>query len=223
MPRPDRDAIAVDPSVPGRRTVLRGATAGSLGITSLMLPSASSAASDVTPDGGATYAIGETGPGGGLIFLTPESSGGDGTHYYEAAPSDTSATLVEWIYNGSTVYVAVAVASATAIGDGPGNSAAMIAAAGAGTSAANLAATTTAAGGLSDWFLPSHDELLRMWTELGSTLGLTANASYWSSSQQSTNNAFILTNVNPANSSRSIQSLLKGGSARVRAVRRFAG
>jgi len=147
-----------------------------------------------------TYSLGETGPGGGLVFLI---SGGK---TYEMAPKawGTGGAVDpadKWCSDEVN-----SVATGTAVGTGSANTTAML------TSASLFVACTLSApnavrayngGGLTDWFLPSKDELnamcnySRTWTGTPSTLPCTgvqnptfaagtygfASDGYWSSSQ----------------------------------------
>jgi hypothetical protein len=130
---------------------------------------------------GVVYSIGNTGPAGGIIFMTPSTrvSGLGGDSYYEAAPTgwgngiavDTSTSTPEitgtsttdpqlrWCDN-TTATVGV---TGTAIGTGKANTAAIVSGGdvnctlGAGFTADRY--TSTGATPYSDWFLPSLDEL----------------------------------------------------------------
>jgi len=139
-----------------------------------------------------TYAIGDTGPGGGKIFILPSTEGNSTGKYFEAA-------LGTW-YSGSDINRAwchtsntlVGGASGTAIGTGQANSTAVAAFC---TSGAADEAVAYAGGGLSDWFLPSQGELQQMYTQRASIGGFvtlnqccggapgTTTISYWSSSE----------------------------------------
>ena len=104
-----------------------------------------------------TYALGDTGPGGGLVFLI---SGG---LTYEMAPktwrrssSDDTPSLA-WCSDTST---SIAGAVGTAVGTGGANTTAMLAL--PCTSGAAFSADAYDGGGFTDWFLPSQDELNAM-------------------------------------------------------------
>ena len=104
-----------------------------------------------------TYALGDIGPGGGLVFLISVGQ------TYEMAPktwsgssSDDTPTLV-WCSATST---SIAGAVGTAVGTGSANTTAMLAL--PCTSGAAFSADAYAGGGLTDWFLPSKDELNAM-------------------------------------------------------------
>jgi hypothetical protein len=104
-----------------------------------------------------SYALGDTGPGGGLVFLI---SGG---LTYEMAPktwsgssSDDTPTLM-WCNNFNSD---ITGAVGTAIGTGRATTTAMQAP--ACTSGAGVSARTYRGGELTDWFLPSKDELNAM-------------------------------------------------------------
>ncbi len=107
--------------------------------------------------GSVTYALGDIGPGGGLVFLI---SGG---LTYEMAPKTWGAnetTNIQWCSDGSNP-----VSTGTAVGTGRENTTAMLTSAGAFvacTVSAPNAARAYRGGGKSDWFLPSQDELNAM-------------------------------------------------------------
>lgn len=157
-----------------------------------------------------SYAVGDIGPGGGLVFLI---SGG---LTYEMAPknwndpTNPSATdpNLTWCDNETTN---VSGASGTAVGSGAANTAAM-AASGACSSNAAAAVQAYAPAGTTagQWFLPSLDELIAMCNysrnpsnpPTGGCSPLTQNGSfassnygfsstyYWSSSQVDTLSAY---------------------------------
>lgn len=156
-----------------------------------------------------SYALGDIGPGGGLVFLI---SGGK---TYEMAPktwSGASDPTVNWC-NDALLDVPGAVG--TAVGDGSANTTAIDAAC---TSGAGQSAADYSANGISDWFLPSKDELNAMcnysrnpgspalpsvscFGSTGSTqdtdfangqYGFAVNT-YWSSSQNAANGAWFQT------------------------------
>ena len=125
--------------------------------------------------------------GGGVIFYIFES-GDTGyvlgeTHGLIAAVEDQGSGI-RW-YNGSFTTTG---ATATTIGTGSANTDAIIAAQGATTTsyAAGLA-KAYAAGGYTDWFLPSKDELNKMYLKkeiLEAVSGFTAFSDYyWSSTE----------------------------------------
>ena len=122
------------------------------------------------------FAIGDTGPGGGIVFyLEP---GSDGTMGLEAATADQS-TAAQW---GCFSPVDVTGATGTAIGTGALNTQAILDENCTDTPDAAMAAANVGPG----WFLPSVDELNEMYTELHlNGLGGFADGFYWSSSQSS--------------------------------------
>jgi hypothetical protein len=152
-----------------------------------------------------TYELGETGPGGGLVFLI---SGG---LTYEMAPNTWSAggvnetTPIQWCDDVSSD---ITGAVGTVVGTGSANTTAMQPT--ACDSGAGVSARAFTGGGYSDWFLPSKDELNAMcnysrnptapaapsvscYGDAGSTQDTTfasgtygfASNKYWSSSQTS--------------------------------------
>ncbi len=147
-----------------------------------------------------TYALGDVGPGGGLVFLI---SGG---LTYEMAPKTWGAnetTGINWCDNTS---LDVTGAVGTAVGTGSANTTAIDAGC---TSGAGQEASNYAGGGLTDWFLPSKDEFNAMCNysrnpttpPTGACTGAQngafaagtygfANGTFWSSSQSDANRAW---------------------------------
>ena len=111
-------------------------------------------------DMGVTYAIGDTGPSGvGIVFYITDG----GLHGLEVAPSDQSTSQV-WIEGGST-QITQNGNTGTGIGTGLANSYAIIAQSGHTGSAAQVCRVYNG-GGLTDWYLPSKDELNAIWDNL---------------------------------------------------------
>jgi hypothetical protein len=145
-----------------------------------------------------TYAIGDTGPAGGKIFILPTTVGNDTGKYFEAA-------LGTW-YSGSDINRAwchtsntlVGGAAGTAIGTGEANTAAVAAFC---TSGAAWEAAAYTVNGYGDWFLPSQAELQQLYARRASVGGFvtlsqccggapgTTTISYWSSSEVANNQA----------------------------------
>lgn len=144
---------------------------------------------DVTITTTDTYAIGDTGPGGGKIFITPSTAGNSTGKYFEVAPSSAQVSRT-WATNvNSNRTTAVSGADGTAIGTGAQNTIDIVAQAG------NVAATSAAAyasdyanGGFSDWFLPSKNELNELYTQIA-VLSSPQN-NYWSSTEDSATTAW---------------------------------
>ena len=133
---------------------------------------------------GGLCAVGDTGPGGGIVFYDAGSVQSWG-RYLEAAPFGDEVQRT-WATGGNQS-AAVSGADGTANGTGEQNTADIVAQSG------NVAVTSAAvycselvSGGQSDWFLPSKDELNLMYTNLHSAstpLGGFASDYYWSSSE----------------------------------------
>ncbi|MHC1706105.1 MAG: DUF1566 domain-containing protein [Bacteroidales bacterium] len=130
-------------------------------------------------------------------------------HGLIAAASDQS-TGIQW-YNGSYTTTG---ATATALGSGNDNTVTVVANQGAGNYAAKLCSDLVS-GGYSDWFLPSKDELNKLYLNRVAIGGF-ADENYWSSSEASLNSAW------KQNFSSGFQgSLYKNNDYYVRAVRVF--
>ena len=165
---------------------------------------------NVTCANGGTCEVGNTGPGGGIVFYSVNGN------YLEAAPAAWFGTATDtrtvWGCSGSTY----ASAYATAIGTGKANTDQIVSNCGDPTSsvAAKIARAYTG-GGKSDWSLPSRDELIELCkyartqttgnisTSCTTSGTLNAgvlkgfgnddgNSQYWSSSDASTNNAYTV-------------------------------
>ena len=136
---------------------------------------------------GGTCIVGDTGPGGGIVYhvaTTPFDCGPTRAAtctYLEASP-DVLTTTADWAYSD---YSATAVYTSTGIGWGYSNTRAIILQGNVVTSAAALAdAYTVTVSGVvyDDWFLPSLDELNQLHLQQATVGGFTSG-SYWSSSE----------------------------------------
>jgi hypothetical protein len=159
-------------------------------------------------------AIGGAYQGGKIAYILQSGDPGyvvGQTHGLIAATADR-ATGIRW-YNGA--YVATG-ATATALGTGLANTNMIIAVQGAtATSYAAGWARAYKGGGYTDWYLPSKDELNKLYQHQAAIGGFGPNY-YWSSSESDADfawtQAFDLSSQNPFN---------KNGASYVRAVRAF--
>jgi hypothetical protein len=121
------------------------------------------------------YTVGQTGPGGGKVFYVATTAFSCGPTltatctYLEAAPSgwntgaDPSLTWATNVNNNRTTTVPAPGAIQTAIGTGYQNSNAIVAQTGnVAASSAAVAARAYRGNSLTDWYLPSRDELNQM-------------------------------------------------------------
>ena len=148
---------------------------------------------------GGTCVVGDTGPGGGIVFYVEAGVGtftcglnlASTCNYLEAAPVGSYAKR-SWATdaNGNRTAL-VRGADATAIGSGYQNSIDIVAQTGnvAATSAAVYAREYTN-GGKSDWYLPSSGELHQMFSEKSRIAGLTTEG-HWSSSEVGADSAIV--------------------------------
>lgn len=95
---------------------------------------------------GGICSLGDIGPGGGIVVITPSTVGGDGL-YYEAADVHTGTIFCD---NTTTL-----LGTGTAIGTGKNNTQLMLATC---TSGAAQYAASYSNNGYSDWFVPSKAE-----------------------------------------------------------------
>ena len=132
-----------------------------------------------------SYAIGSTGPGGGVVFyvstsgFTSDGSAcGTSCHYLEVSRTDLA--MSAWCSTNTSL----AGTTGTRIGTGFSNTRNMIS--GGCTSGAGVAARAFSGGGLSDWFLPSEDELKAL-QAVRAAVGGFATGAYYSSTQGDVN------------------------------------
>ena len=135
------------------------------------------------------YSVGDTSPSGGHIFYVNTNSAIDGWKYMEAAPVNQG-TKKAWADSIDSDIVG----TLTATGSGLHNSE-LIASVSAGTSGTAIEyALYYSLNGSIGWFLPSLDELAAMYTNLhlhSPAIGnFSTDATYWSSSQYNTYNAW---------------------------------
>jgi hypothetical protein len=114
---------------------------------------------------GGLCSIGQTGPGGGLIFITPTTVGNNTGRYFEAAPAGWSGSVTDPLGKLCTNATSVTGASGTAIGTGETNTDLFAASATCGPSVTDTA-TALVLNGKDDWFIPSFDELKEMFSAL---------------------------------------------------------
>jgi hypothetical protein len=173
---------------------------------------------------GGTCIVGDTGPGGGVVFYVQASGGtftstgsdcGTACKYFEAAPrgwgngitvqtgettgSSTVDPILKWCDNTTSLRNAT---SKTAIGDGRSNTTTSTNGVAACTSGAIYHADLYAGGSKTDWHLPSSAEMLEMYRynyrqTPPVSLSMTAMDNYWSSTETS-NSLAVRTDVNPA-------------------------
>jgi len=138
-------------------------------------------------DGTTTCAVGLRGPGGGIVFMTPSTSGNTSGLFYEAAPptwsSPSGDPTSDWCNNWSTLLGVASTSTGIGAMDGAAKTAVMLGECTSG--AANLADayTSTVNGAIyGDWFLPSKGELRQMYINRTAVGGFRADY-YWSSSE----------------------------------------
>ncbi|AFK04415.1 hypothetical protein Emtol_3286 [Emticicia oligotrophica DSM 17448] len=159
-----------------------------------------------------SYSVGQS-KFGGVIFFVDDS----GQHGLVAATTDQSVGTT-W-YNGNYINT---LATRTGVFGGANNTERIITEQGAGNYAASIASQGSN-GGFGDWYLPSKDEMAKMYQQIGVIPSITAGANYWSSTEESVSNLqSTSTNAYVTVLSTGVSSLQsKSSNARVRAIRRF--
>jgi uncharacterized protein YccT (UPF0319 family) len=180
---------------------------------------ASAASAAVTPalscaTGGAC-AVGDTGPGGGKVFYVQAAGGtfscgatlASTCKYLEAAPTTgTNAwTDATYVWSGNTTVAIGATAQGTAVGSGYKNTEAMVNQNSTASRAGTIARAYRGPNNLSDWYLPSKDELNELYSQKTTVGGFSADY-YWSSSEIVASGAWgqRFSNGNQANGSKTI-------------------
>jgi hypothetical protein len=156
-----------------------------------------------------TLPVGQTGPGGGLVFFDKGNTNG-GWQYLESATSDQS-TGITWGCSGTSI-----PGTLYAVGSGEANTSLIVSGCNEASFAAQLCNDLTL-GGQSDWFLPSNDELVLMYRNLHlNGLGNFSLFNYWSSSEDNNSTARYLDFLNGGT-----LNFFKSNAYYVRAVRAF--
>ena len=173
------------------------------------------------------YAIGGTGPGGGTIFYFAETDFNCGPsltlscRYLEAAPITGSTAWTDAGYQWSgNVSTSVNGALQTGIGTGYSNTLAIVAQSSTAERAATKAQSYRGPNNLSDWYLPSQNELYQM-------LGIVPlDGRYWTSTQYngvSGNARLYIFNISISPNTASLGGGGKTQLNKVRPIRAFGG
>jgi hypothetical protein len=125
------------------------------------------------------FVIGDTGPGGGIVFnVTP-----DGLHGLEAAPGEQVTSTWGCIITSIT-------GTSTIVGSGKANTDLLVAGCADADTAAKVAAAYSL-GAFDDWYLPSKDELALLQAQMALVTNFTPS-NYWSSSEDSYVTAWVM-------------------------------
>jgi hypothetical protein len=141
-------------------------------------------------DGG-VCAVGDIGPGGGKVFYVQASGTfacgaalSSTCKYLEAAPTSGTAAWTDapYAWSGNTSEAIGADAQGTAIGTGYRNTQAMVTQSSTADRAGTIARAYRGPNNLSDWYLPSKNELNQLYIEKARIGGFWTEW-YWSSSE----------------------------------------
>jgi hypothetical protein len=118
------------------------------------------------------YAVGDTGPGGGIVYYVNSSAEGFACgptlaatcNYLEAAPTSGTAAWTDmgYAWSGNTATEIGVTVQGTAIGTGYANTLAIVGNSNTVDKAGTIARAYRGPNALSDWFLPSQGELNQM-------------------------------------------------------------
>jgi hypothetical protein len=172
----------------GSAGVVSGVAAGTATISYTVSNGCGSAvATRIVTVNAASLTVGATFGGGVIAYIyvagDPGYVAGE-THGIIAAPSDQS-TGIQWGCYGTTVG-----GTSTALGTGAANTAVVSSTCGAGT-AARLCADLVL-NGYSDWYLPSRDELQKLYINRSYIGGFYEYGLYWSSSESTATTAWFV-------------------------------
>lgn len=189
IPLPDNPVKLGIPetTLPGETTttVFGETTTTAVGVTTVA-PEITTTTEFIAPEVKCTTKVGDTGPGGGVVFIDASTAGNNTGQCFEVAPATWA---LSWGC-GSTMLVTEDLA----IGMGKENTAAIVAGCAAGEDQTTMFAAKFAdqlrAGGKDDWFLPSQDELAELYAQRelfadcgeGQCAADLAASTYWSSS-----------------------------------------
>jgi len=138
-----------------------------------------------------TYNLRDTGPAGGWIFYINPNADSDGWKYLEAAPADNGTGI--WDTSSYPSYINGSSALPDDIGEGKSNTLLIVNKLSSSAPAAYACDTysvTVDGVTFSDWFLPSKNELVQMYTNIGTSVyGFRTGTEsyYWNSSEISAN------------------------------------
>jgi hypothetical protein len=136
----------------------------------------------------ARYSVGDAGPAGGIIFYVKDSNA-DGWRYLEAAPPQTEFRAPWGIVFPDGLVVPSLLVTNSGLGTGRENTADILDHFFVREDQPAIAAQLCRSvnyGGYDDWFLPSADELMFMYTNLAANgLGRFRSEPYWSSTESS--------------------------------------
>jgi hypothetical protein len=173
---------------------------------------------------GGTCAIGDRGPGGGIVFITPSTVSGNG-RFFEAAPdawygANDLSTVGKFCTSASSRDNTNEGATQFGIGWGETNTAIFRVNC---TGGAVKLATDYRGGGFSNWFVPNKNELAEMAKIPGTVdlINVTNYWGYWSSTEDGSGPASTMSSL--TSSSWTMGAVSKSESARnmVRPVRMF--
>ena len=159
-------------------------------------PDLTTATQSVTPS---ALIVGDTGPGGGIVFYVDPSGFSCGPtrteqcYYLEAAPTTGTNAWTDALYawSGNTTVLIGETAQGTAIGTGYKNTLAIV---GQNSTVGKAGTISRAYGGpnnLTDWYLPSKNELNELYLQKTTVGGIVALSYYWSSSESDAASAWL--------------------------------
>lgn len=147
---------------------------------------------------GGTCVIGDTGPGGGIVFYVRTPSAAAPWRYLEAAPNTWSGGVADpqmkWCSNSDYIKLLSdgstpsSPATLEAVGSGFRNTKMML---GSCTYGAANFATSYNGGGKSDWFLPSTLEIYYLYVQRVTVGGFSAGR-YWASTEANASYSFFM-------------------------------
>jgi len=158
---------------------------------------AAGGSSTLTCAQGGTCVVGDTGPGGGIVFYVHASgtfscgrSLTSTCKYLEAAPTSGTSSWADsgYVWSGNTGTEIGATAQGTAVGTGYRNTLAIVDQSSTASRAATISRAYRGPNNQTDWYLPSRSELQEMFTRR-SDIGISAGF-FWSSTEDNLSSAY---------------------------------
>jgi hypothetical protein len=172
-------------------------------------------------NGNAGYKVGDTGPGGGIIFFVDRYNEYSDFTYLEMAP-DSTRVLRTWSQSTPSNYQTTSVTGADGKGLGTGSSNTTAIVAQGNSNAATCAAKycdSLTSGGQSDWYLGSLAEMKLANEVLHQSLETSwYSGYYWTSTQADNDEAFYMQAIAIG----SLSTVAKSSSLEVRPIRKFS-
>lgn len=153
---------------------------------------------------GGPCSLGDIGPGGGIVFMTPSTSGNTTSKFFEAAPNTWGGSAPDKTLQWCNARTRVSGLSSS-IGSGQSNTSTLgSTCTSTGTNNAAAYVSSQTIGGLSDWFIGSKDEMLELYAQRSLLTGS------YATNQADADAARYLTSNEGTNTSNALGAYMEG-------------